>query len=101
PLPRLPLPLVLLTVPTTGSVCRMEVRVIARGVIAGFITGIFSFIFARTWSEPFINKAINYESGRDAAIAAVDRANGVAANVDDPTIFDRSVQSSIGLATGL
>jgi hypothetical protein len=79
----------------------MELRVILRGAIAGFIAGILSFIFARAWAEPFIDKAISYESGRDAAITAVDKANGVVVNLDGPTIFDRTIQSNIGIATGL
>jgi hypothetical protein len=79
----------------------MELRVILRGAIAGFITGIFSFVFARAWAEPFINKAINYEAGRDAAITAVDKANGVTVSLDGPEIFSRTIQSNFGLATGL
>jgi Probable cobalt transporter subunit (CbtA) len=79
----------------------MELRVILRGAIAGFIAGVLSFVFARAWAEPFINKAINYESGRDAAIAAVDKANGVPIDLDGPEYFTRTVQSTVGLATGL
>jgi Probable cobalt transporter subunit (CbtA) len=79
----------------------LEFRVIWRGALSGFIAGVLSFVFARAWAEPFINKAINYEAGRDAAITAVDKANGVTVDLDGPTIFDRTIQSTFGLATGI
>ena len=32
----------------------MEIRVIGRGALAGFIAGILGFVFARIWAEPVI-----------------------------------------------
>ena len=79
----------------------MEIRVILRGALAGFIAGVFGFIFARIFAEPVINKAIAYESGRDAILAALNRAAGRPVAPDGPEIFSRSIQSTIGIATGV
>ena len=79
----------------------MELRVILRGAISGFLAGIIGFVFAKIFAEPYINKAINYESGRDAAIAAVVKAEGITLSPDGPEYFSRTVQSTWGLATGI
>ena len=55
----------------------MEKKLILRGVLAGAIAGLLAFAFARIFAEPVINQAINYESGRDAVIAALDKAAGL------------------------
>ncbi len=79
----------------------MEIRVILRGALSGFLAGILGFVFAKIFAEPYINKAINYESGRDAAIAAVVKAEGITLSPDGPEYFSRTVQSTWGLATGI
>ena len=48
----------------------MEIRIILRGVLSGFVAGVLGFAFARIFAEPYIQQAINYESGRDDAITA-------------------------------
>jgi hypothetical protein len=35
----------------------MEIRVILRGALSGFMAGVLGFIFARIFAEPVINKA--------------------------------------------
>jgi hypothetical protein len=79
----------------------MEIRVILRGAVSGFIAGALAFIFAKIFAEPQINKAIDYESGRDAAIAQLDKAAGLPVESDGPEIFSRHVQSTVGIATGI
>jgi Probable cobalt transporter subunit (CbtA) len=79
----------------------MEIRVILRGALSGFMAGVLGFIFARIFAEPVINKAIDYESGRDAALAALNHAAGRHVAADGPEIFSRSIQSTIGIATGI
>src|SRR5215813_7058091 len=79
----------------------MEIRVILRGALSGFFAGVLGFIFARIFAEPLINKSINYESGRDAVLAALNHAAGRPVAPDGPEIFSRSVQSTIGVATGI
>jgi hypothetical protein len=79
----------------------MEARIIGRGVLSGFIAGVFAFVFARIFAEPYIQNAIDYESGRDDAIAAIAKAQGIAVDPDGPEIFSRTIQSNIGIATGI
>jgi hypothetical protein len=79
----------------------MEIRVILRGALSGFMAGVLGFVFARIFAEPVINKAIGYESGRDAALAALNHAAGRPIAPDGPEIFSRSIQSTIGIATGI
>ncbi|MBN6547760.1 CbtA family protein, partial [Actinacidiphila bryophytorum] len=47
----------------------MEKKLILRGLLAGAAAGLLAFLFARVFAEPQIGKAIDYESGRDAAQA--------------------------------
>lgn len=79
----------------------MEIRTILRGALAGVLAGVLAFVFARLFAEPVIDKAIGYESGRDDALAALNKAAGRAVAPDGPEIFSRTVQSTVGLATGL
>src|ERR1700744_6241804 len=79
----------------------MEIRVILRGALSGFIAGVLGFIFARIFAEPVINKAIGYESGRDAISAALNHAAGRPIAPDGPEIFPRTIQSTIGIGTGI
>jgi hypothetical protein len=79
----------------------MEIRVILRGALSGFAAGVLGFIFARIFAEPLIDTAIDYESGRDAVLAALNHAAGRPIAPDGPEIFSRSVQSTIGVATGI
>jgi Probable cobalt transporter subunit (CbtA) len=79
----------------------VELRVALRGAFAGFIAGILAFVFAKIFAEPVINKAISYESGRDSVLATLNKAAGRAVAPDGPEIFSRTVQSTIGIATGL
>ena len=79
----------------------MEIRVILRGALSGCMAGVLGFIFARIFAEPVINQAIAYESGRDAVLAALNRAAGRPVAPDGPEIFSRGIQSTIGIATGI
>jgi len=79
----------------------MEKRIIWRGILAGAIGGLLAFVFARIFAEPQIQKAIDYESGRDAAQETLDKAAGltVVAAGDDP--FSRAVQGNVGIGVAL
>src|ERR1700761_848542 len=79
----------------------MEIRVILRGALSGFVAGVLGFIFARIFAEPVIDKAIDYESGRDAVLDALNKAAGRPVAADGPEVFSRSIQSTIGIATGI
>jgi Probable cobalt transporter subunit (CbtA) len=79
----------------------MELRIILRGALSGAIAGIIGFIFARIFAEPMINRAIDYESGRDDILDKLNKAAGFSVGPDGPEIFSRAVQSSVGIATGV
>lgn len=79
----------------------MEIRVIGRGALAGLIAGILGFLFARIFAEPTIDQAIDYEAGRGEVLSAVNTALGRAVEPDGPEIFSRSIQSGVGVATGI
>ena len=79
----------------------MEIRIIGRGALAGVVAGVLGFIFARIFAEPVINKAIDYESGRDSWLALLNKAAGRPVAPDGPEIFSRTIQSTVGIATGI
>src|ERR1700744_5145464 len=79
----------------------MEIRIIGRGALAGVVAGVLGFIFARIFAEPVINKAIDYESGRDSWLALLNKAAGRTVAPDGPEIFSRTIQSTVGAATGI
>ena len=79
----------------------MEIRVIGRGALAGFIAGVLGFVFARIFAEPLINKAIDYESGRHDLLTALNQAAGRPVAPDGPEVFSRTTQSTIGLFSGI
>lgn len=79
----------------------MEKRLILRGLLAGAIGGLLAFVFARIFAEPRISQAIDYENGRDAAQAALDKAAGLPAQAAGPDLFSRTVQADVGVGVGL
>ncbi|MEV6010914.1 CbtA family protein [Streptomyces sp. NPDC051976] len=79
----------------------MEKKLILRGVLVGAVAGLLAFLFARIFAEPQINKAIDYESGRDAAQAALDKAAGLPAEAAGPDLFSRSIQANVGIGVGM
>ena len=79
----------------------MEKKLILRGLLAGAIAGVLAFVFARIFAEPVINQAISYESGRDAVIAALDKAAGLPPPPPGPDIFSRTIQANIGIGSGM
>ncbi len=76
-------------------------QLILRGFIVGIVAGVLAFGWAKTFGEPAVNIAINFESAQDAAKAAAAVAAGKPAPAEDPVIFSRTVQSGIGLLTGM
>jgi predicted cobalt transporter CbtA len=79
----------------------MEKRLIGRGVLAGGLAGLLAFAFARVFAEPLVQRAIDYESGRDAAQAALDKAAGVAVSGEGHEMFSRTIQADVGIGVGL
>lgn len=79
----------------------MEKRIIVRGLLVGLFGGVLAFVFARIFAEPVIQRAIDYESGRDEAQAALAAAAGHPAEEMGPDIFSRAVQSNVGIGFGM
>lgn len=78
----------------------MERRLVLSGLLAGLLAGLAAFAYARLVGEPLIDHAIDYESGRAAAEAALAHA-GSATHADGEEIVARGVQAGWGLAFGL
>src|SRR5438105_2968641 len=79
----------------------MEKRLLLRGALAGVLAGLLAFVFARIFAEPQIQAAIDYESGRDAAQAALDKAPGLPTEPAGPDIFSRTIQANLGIDVGM
>jgi hypothetical protein len=76
----------------------MEKDLVGRGVLCGAIAGLLTFVFGRIFAEPYVQKAIDYEAGRDAAQAVLDKAAGLPAESD---LFSRTVQADVGMGVGM
>jgi len=74
---------------------------VARGVLAGAVGGLLAFVVARIFAEPLIQRAIDYESGREKAQAALDRAAGLSTDEGEHEIFSRTLQGNLGLGVGV
>ncbi len=70
-------------------------------MLSGAVAGLVAFIFARIFAEPLIDRAIDYEGGRDDAVAALHRAAGMAGHEGDHEIYSRTVQSTVGIGAGM
>ncbi|ARN82351.1 CbtA family protein [Methylocystis bryophila] len=70
-------------------------RLLAAGMLAGLVAGFLSFGFFKLAGEPAVERAIALERAMEAA-KAKDAAEPV-----EPELFSRSVQSGIGLLTGV
>lgn len=79
----------------------MEAKLVVRGALAGAIGGLLAFIFARIFAEPQIQKAIDYEAGRDAAQEELNHAAGVHDHSHEHELFSRTVQGNIGIGVGM
>ena len=79
----------------------MEKRIILRGVLVGALAGLLAFVFARIFAEPQIQAAIDYESGRDEAQAALDKAAGLPVGDEGPELFTRAIQANVGIGVGI
>jgi predicted cobalt transporter CbtA len=77
----------------------MERRLVLSGLLAGLLAGVVAFAYARLLGEPLIDGAIDYESGRAAAEAAL--AQAADSHHADGEVVSRGVQAGWGLAFGL
>jgi predicted cobalt transporter CbtA len=66
----------------------MEKRIIARGLVVGAIGGVLAFLFARTFVEPVIDRAIAFEDEHSSHEHGVE-------------LFTRGVQANVGMGFGV
>jgi len=76
----------------------MDKDLLGRGALCGAIAGLLTFLFGRIFAEPYIQKAIDYETGRDAALAVLDHAEHAG---PESELFSRTVQANIGMGVGM
>lgn len=74
---------------------------VLRGAGVGALAGLIAFLFARILAEPVIQAAIDYESARDDAQAALATAAGQTPDPPGPDIFSRAVQANLGIGVGM
>jgi pimeloyl-ACP methyl ester carboxylesterase len=79
----------------------MEQRLIMRGFASGALGGLLAFVFARILAVPVIERAIDYENGRDAAEEALRGGAGLATVGYHHELFSRGVQGNAGLPVGV
>lgn len=79
----------------------MERMLVLRGLLAGAVGGLLAFLFARVFAAPSIQQAIEYESGRAAAQAALGTAAAAASHTAASEPFSRAVQGNVGLGLAL
>jgi predicted cobalt transporter CbtA len=68
----------------------MTRTLLVRGMLVGFVAGLFVFAFARLTGEPQVDRAIAFET-------SMDQARGESA---EPEMVSRKIQRGIGLLTG-
>jgi Probable cobalt transporter subunit (CbtA) len=74
---------------------------IRRAAGVGLLAGLVAFVFARVFAEPLIQQAIDYESGRGEAEAALAAAAGEPVEAEGAEIFSRAVQGNLGIGVGI
>jgi Probable cobalt transporter subunit (CbtA) len=78
----------------------MEKRIILRGTLCGALGGLLSFVFARIFAEPIIQRAIDYEGARDEARESLAHSAGGHGH-DEVELFSRSIQANVGIGFGM
>ncbi|MCW2526809.1 MAG: cobalt transporter [Pseudonocardiales bacterium] len=79
----------------------MEKKFILRGLLAGAVGGLLAFVFARIFAESQIQRAIDYESGRDEAQEALDKAAGMSLGEHGHELYSRTLQGNLGIGVGM
>jgi hypothetical protein len=79
----------------------VEKKFILRGLLAGAVGGLLAFVFARIFAESPIQKAIDYESGRDKAQEALDKAAGMSLGEHGHELYSRTLQGNLGIGVGM
>jgi predicted cobalt transporter CbtA len=70
-------------------------------LLVGIVAGLLAFGFAKTFGEPAVEVAIDFEASHAEAERAEAIKKGLAPIPEEPELFSRTVQSGIGLFTGV
>jgi predicted cobalt transporter CbtA len=79
----------------------MTGRLLVRGMIFGLIAGLLSFGFFKLAGEPYVDRAIAFESAMEEKIAEEAKAQGRPSEQASPELVSREVQAGIGLLTAV
>jgi hypothetical protein len=74
---------------------------VIRGLLVGIVAGLLAFGFAKTFGEPAVDVAIDFESAHAEAERAEAIKKGLAPIPEEPELFSRTIQSGVGLLTGV
>jgi predicted cobalt transporter CbtA len=73
---------------------------LVRGMLVGILAGLLTFGFLKVYGEPQVDHAIAFETQRDEAKAAAEKAKGMQVE-DEPELVSRPVQAGLGLFTAV
>ena len=73
---------------------------LVRGMLVGILAGLLTFGFLKVYGEPQVDRAIAFETQRDEAKAAAEKAKGGQVD-DEPELVSRPVQAGLGLFTAV
>jgi predicted cobalt transporter CbtA len=73
---------------------------LVRGMLVGILAGLLTFAFLKVYGEPQVDHAIAFETQRDEAKAAAEKAKGMQVE-DEPELVSRPVQAGLGLFTAV
>jgi predicted cobalt transporter CbtA len=76
-------------------------NLVIRGLLVGILAGLLAFGFARTFGEPAVDVAIDFEAAHAEAERAEQIKKGITPAPEEPELFSRTVQSGVGLLTGV
>ena len=71
---------------------------LVRGMLVGIVAGLLSFGFLKVYGEPQVDRAIAFETSRDEAEAAAEKAKGPHMHMsdeDEPELVSRPVQAGL------
>ena len=69
---------------------------LVRGMLVGILAGLLTFGFLKLYGEPQVDRAIAFETQRDEAKAAAEKAKGMQVE-EEPELVSRPVQAGLGL----
>jgi len=79
----------------------MARTLLIRGMVVGLVAGLLAFIVAKTLGESQVGHAISFEAASEASEHVHEAAGAAAGAHDEKEIVSRTVQSTLGLFTGL